>query len=783
MGLRQISRPCILAAMAALPTMAAAQTDEPAPVSSEAAAPADEASEQQGLGEIIVTAQRRKESLQSVPIAVTAVSGESAELLGVSNPQNLAQVVPGFTFQRNSAGSLPFLRGVGTSGTIISNEPSVAIFVDDTYVTTGRAAIFEFNNIESIEALKGPQGTLFGRNATGGVIHVRTKNPSLTEATVDANIGYANYDTWSGQIYASVPLTESLAVNFSAFGTDQNKGWGRNVVSGEEVYTDESWGVRGKLLFEPTPDASVLISYTHAERRSDQGMALRVVPGFFGYANYSPEALGAGFYDAAVNYDNYYINKYDQASLKAEFTFDNAILRSISAYGEIDSYLDLDLDASPTNQSFSSTSNWGKTFTQELQLLSPEDSSLKWLLGMFYMYDKSYYGLAQIGIAVPGSSTVPGGEGPGNYNYNTSTQVTNSWSAFAQTTAEILPETNLTIGFRYTIDGRREQNAHSEVADANGNVAVSGGRRLASPIFGSKTTFKDITGRISLDHHFSRDLMVYAAYNRGFKSGVYNLVGYTNATIAPLPAVQPERLDAFSLGFKSEFFGRTVRLNAEAFYYDYSNIQVQTAVPPPNAGLILINGGQATIKGVDVDLTFAPTSRLQISGSISILDGKYDEFNNGPTFFPLPPNQPIAIPAGCPAGTVYPPDSNNGAAQVLCNLAGNDTVFTPPFTSTLSVIYTIPTAAGDFDLSANWQHGGNYFADPDNLVFARQPITDMVNSSIRWTSSNGHYNVKLWANNLLGEKSYSYVSTQGASGTKYSPAAPRTYGVSLGVTF
>lgn len=782
MRLKPISYPCLIA-VAVVPVSGWAQTAEPSDVSAEKRDLGENANQSTGLGDIIVTAQRRSQSAQSVPIAVTAVSGDDAKLLGVSNPQNLTQVVPGFTFQRNSAGSLPFLRGVGTSGTIIGNEPSVAMFVDDTYITTGRAAIFEFNDIESIEALKGPQGTLFGRNATGGVIHVRTRDPNLDIATVDANVGIANYNTRSAQLYASVPLADSLAVNVSAFGTDQKNGWGRNVVSGEDIFTDESWGVRTKILYEPASTSKILFSYTHAERKSDQGMALRVVPGYFGYANYSPEDLGAGFYDGAVNHNNYYKNTFDQASLKVEHTFENAILRSISAYGKVHSYLDLDLDASPTNQSFSSTTNWGKTFTQEFQLLSPEDSTLNWLVGMFYMYDKSYYGLAQIGISVPGSSTVPGGNGPGNYNFNTSTQVTNSWSGFAQMTAEILPKSNLTIGFRYTLDGRREQDAHSEVADAEGNVAVVNGRRLASPVFGSKTTFKDVTGRISLDHHFSRDVMVYAAYNRGFKSGVYNLVGYTNQTIAPLPAVEPERLDAFSVGFKSELFGRRLRLNAEAFYYDYSNIQVQTAVPAPNAGLILINGGQATIKGADVDVTFAATSRLQVSASISLLDGKYDKFDNGPTFLPLPPNQPIAIPSGCPAGTTYPADSNNGAAQLQCNLAGNDTVFTPPFTSTVSAIYKLPTPVGDFDISANWQHGGNYFSDPDNLKFARQSVTDIINSSIRWTSDSGHLNVRVWASNILGEKYYAYVSTQGASGTKYSPAAPRTYGISAGVNF
>jgi len=777
MSLRNLSRPCVLAAIALAPATATAQTPPPATTA------AAEASEDTGLGEIVVTAQRRSENQQSVPIAVTAVSGDDAVLLGVSNPQNLTQVVPGFQFQRNSSGAVPFLRGVGTSGSITGNEPSVAIFMDDVYIPSGKGAIFEFNNISSIEALKGPQGTLFGRNATGGVIHIHTKDPSLTEPTIDLNVGYANYDTKSGQLYASVPISDTLAINISAFGTDQSNGWGHNVLTGADVFTDKAWGVRGKVLYKPTTDFSALLSYVHAYRKSDQGMALRVVPGSYGYNNYSPEALGAGFYDAAANFKSIYVNKFDQVSLKLERDFTNATLRSISAYGEIDTTLDVDNDASPTNQIFATVPNWGHTFTQEFQLMSPEHSKLSWIIGAFYMHDTSFYKGISIGTAVAQSSTVPGGNGPGYYNFVQSTQVTNSVSAYAQTTAEILPETNLTIGFRYTLDSRKEQNAHSEIATAAGVPLVQNGVPSASPVFGSTTTFKDVTGRIALDHKFTPDLMAYIAYNRGFKSGVYNLSGYSFSTIAPLPAAQPEKLDAFSVGFKSEWFGHRVRLNAEAFYYDYSNIQVGGTAPPPNIGAILINGGKATIKGIDVDLTVAPTSNLELSASISVLDGKYDTFANGPTYFPLPPNAPIAIPAGCPAGTTYPADSINGAAQRLCNLAGNKTVFTPPFTSTVSAIYKVPTSFGGFDISANWQHGGNYFSDPDNLYLAKQPTYDLVNSSLRWTAPNGNYNIRVFVNNIFGEKYYSYLATATAAGVKYGPSAPRQYGISAGVHF
>jgi len=773
LALKGISRSCVLAAILIAPGAALAQAVGP---TAHGGSGSDAgANDDTYLGEIVVTAQKRNENLQAVPIAVTAVSGDTVQRLGITNPQNLTVAVPGFQFQRNSSGAVPFIRGVGTSGSTIGNEPSVASFLDDVYVTSGKGLIFEFNNISSVEVLKGPQGTLFGRNATGGVINIRTKLPSLTEASADIDVGYANFDTRSGHLYASAPLSNSVAVNVSAFGTDQRDGWGRNVLTGEKAFTDHSWGVHGKILFKPSDNFSAVLAYIHADRKSDQGMAERVVPGFFGYGNYSPESSGAGFYDTVTNFKNRYHNKFDSGSIKLDYDISDATIRSITAYSELKTNLLIDNDASPTNQFYGSVPNNGKTFTQEVQLISPDESAVKWIVGAFYMHDESDYRQLAIGTSVPGSAATFGGVG--NYNDAQWAQDTNSISGFGQITAEIMPKTNLTIGFRYTSDSRTEHDAYSRRYNNTGAMVIG------SPAFGSKTVFKDVSGRVSLDHHFTPDIMIYGAYSRGFKSGVYNVAGYSTASTAPLPAVQPEKLDAFTLGVKSELLDRHLRVNAEAFYYDYSNIQVGGAAPPPLIGTILINGGRATVRGIDIDVTYAPTSNLQITAAISILHGKYDVFNNAPVNLPLPPNQPIPIPAGCPVGTVYPADSLNGTGQVLCSVAGNHTAFTPPFTTTLSALYTVPTSIGDFDLSANWQHGGNYFGGPDNLMFDKQPKYDLVNSSVRWTDPSGTYWVRLWASNLLKEKYYSYLATSASSGTKYGPAAPRTYGVTLGAHF
>ncbi|WP_162806312.1 TonB-dependent receptor [Sphingosinicella terrae] len=762
---------------AAFAQTASPQAEE---ATAEAAATADQeavASEtgtQGGLEEIVVTAQRRAENLQDIPLSVATVTADVAQQVGVTSPENVSVLVPSVTMQRQASGFAPFIRGVGSTSTFIGNEPSVAIFMDDMYIPTGNAAVFEFNNIEQVEVLKGPQGTLFGRNATGGVIHIRTRRPSY-ETTVDATIGYGNYDTLTAQLYASTGLSDNVAINISGFYVDQNDGWGRNVTDGRDVYWNESWGIRSRLLWEPSDRTEVLISGGYTTRRSDQGMASRVAPGFFGFAGYSPEALGADFYDGAYSAERggqFYDTEFWSLTGRVSHEFDNATLVSITSYSETDTYFEIDLDAAPANILSADVTNWAHTFTQEIQLLSSSDSDVRWIIGGYFMKDTSRFSLEAFGLGIPAAF------GPGARQLEQAQQDSWSISGFAQATYEILPRTNLTIGLRYTSDHREETDGGAAIVSATGAPLV-----VAGP-FSSDVTFSNLTGRFAIDYQVTDDFMVYAAFNRGFKSGVYNLPGYSVATGAPLPPVEPEELDAYSIGFKSEFWNRRIRLNVEGFYYDFTNIQFQNNVPPPNVGTILSNAGAATIKGVDIDLSFAPTDRLTISASASIIDGEYDEFPDGPTFFPLPPNAPIAIPAGC-GFTAYPTGGPGvPMAQRVCDLSGNNTVNTAPFSSTVSLLYNLPTInAGEFDFVLSWNHGGGYYTEPDNLSFARQPKYDLVNASIRWTAPSENYDLRLWVNNIFEEEYYAYIQHSGTSGTKYSPAAPRTYGITLGVHF
>ncbi|MCK9505765.1 MAG: TonB-dependent receptor [Porticoccaceae bacterium] len=712
---------------------------------------------QGGLEEIIVTAQRREASLQDVPIAVTAVSGDMANLLGFSEPQAIAEAIPSLTYNRNAASGTPFLRGVGTPSGVIGNEPSVATFIDDIYVNNGNPAVFDFNNIDQIEVLKGPQGTLFGRNATGGVIHIHTKNPSHEpEAKVSAS--YDDYDTAGFQFYGSAELTDTIAANIAAYSKDQNDGWGKNIIIGKDAYKRWAHGVRAKVLFEPSDATSLLFNASYDKSRGSQGLAGRVLAGTHSIAGYSPQ--GVGFYDTTVQDDDVYTADFTQVSVKLTHDWFAARFVSITSYSDVLSDSQFDTDASPVPFFYAFAAQKAKTYTQEFQLISPEDQDISWLLGAFLLHDESQFITTYQGSAL----TAIGGTGFGN-----AAQDTDSISAFAEMSAEIMPKTRLTLGLRYTQDEREFKGSTRSPT-------------LNFPSVADDATFKEMTGRVSLDYRFTEDVLGYVSYNRGFKSGIFNLGGLSPGASSPPAAAEPEVLDAYAVGFKSELFDSRLRLNAEAYYYDYKDIQVATLVV---GSQIITNAGAATIKGIDVDITAVPVDNLTITASINLADGKYTSFPGGPQNYPLAPNAPVPIPSrGCAASPPYP--AANGVTPIAvdsCDLAGNDTVNTPSLATNLSLSYRF--FAGDFpvDISGSWTHKDHYYFEADNNPGVKQPKTDIINASLKLNSPDERYGLVFWANNLTDKKYYNYITQSSISGIKYSPAAPRTYGVTFSAHF
>jgi iron complex outermembrane receptor protein len=336
----------------------------------------------EGIETIIVTANKRSEDAQRVPIAISAITADMAGKVGVINGQTLAQSVPALQMNRQTNGSTPFLRGVGNPSTQAGTEPAVAMYVDDVYYSSSAVQLSNYNSIERIEVLKGPQGTLFGRNATGGVVQVYTKNPKQ-EPEAEISVGYANYDTISGSFYATGGLTETLSANFAAYGEKQREGWGSNFTTGNDAYTQNTYGGRAKLLWEPSDEARVLFNVDFDDYENGQAVYFRPAPGTTSNAGESsipPDYI----YDTRENLDPIAAVKQYGASVKVNLDFMPVSFVSISSYRHSEATQQFSQDGSSIRRLNPLLVYENDTYTQEFQLLSPADSKIAWVTGLYF---------------------------------------------------------------------------------------------------------------------------------------------------------------------------------------------------------------------------------------------------------------------------------------------------------------------------------------------------------------------------------------------------------------
>ncbi|HEV7607808.1 MAG TPA: TonB-dependent receptor [Steroidobacteraceae bacterium] len=715
------------------------------------------------LEEVTVSANRYLESSQRVPLAIAAVSANTALKAGVTDPQSLSALVPGLLFNRQANASIPFLRGVGSPVGQSGDEPSVALYVDDVYSPAGSASMASFNSLDHIEVAKGPQGTLFGRNATGGVVQVFTRNP-MDEPELELRAGYGNFDSASADLYANAPLTKTLLANVAAYWSDQSEGWGRNITTGARAFRSREYGARVKFLWNESDRSEALLTLDFDKTIAQQGLGFMPFAGTRSLGGFSP---ASGYYDPSENFDSDGDVRQYGASLKLTHDFEWARLVSVSAYRDTRNDYVLDEDTGPAPIVNVELVTPETTFTQELQLISRPGASLTWIAGLFYFNDEAGFNP----IRFTGAAFTPL---PFVKTYGILS--TESYAVFAQATATIFSDTHLTAGARYTWDDRK----------VRAGAFFGDDVRVPAPNSPRSNRWSSPTWRLALDRQFTPDTLAYLGYSRGFKSGLYNPVALPGDAIdAP---VDPETLDAYTIGLKSEYLGRKLRVNVEGFYYDYNNIQVTQIL---SAVSHITNAARATIKGIDLDITALPIDGLTLTASLEAMQGRYESFPDG-TFFVYDPanggNCTFAVappPAPVPCGGVLPPNYN--AETGHWDLKGNHTIQTPPFSLSLSSQYELPTRLGRFDLNLSWTHTGNYFASADNgrgqiapssPDNGKQTLMDVLNASLGWTSRDAGLAARLWVKNLTDERYWSYAD-EISFATLYSPAPPRTIGLTI----
>ena len=726
--------------MVALVTALAGAGPALAQTGSAPALPADEAAatEQTGLADIIVTAQRRGERLQSTPLTVTAITGDAAAQKGVVHSEDLQIVTPGLVFADSGIGPAIYLRGVGTQNTGFGDEGSIATYVDGVAYTSLPAAFSSLANVERVEVLKGPQGTLFGRNATGGLINIITKDPSFTpEMNLSANVG--TYQTVGGEVYGTMPLGNTVAANFSGHFSQQFKGWGKNVFNGKDVYKGSELAVRSKLLWQPGSDTRFVLSGDYSRRRDSSSS---------GAVDFGAIGIGGNsglrdFYDYDSSLQPVDLNRTGGVSLHAQHDLSFARLISISAYRINKFYGQFDNDRSARQIADVTFDVRDKQFTQELQIQNLASSRVKWILGAYYLRASN----DQRDFLIRGAA-VAGFGGSANFP---AYQKTRSLAGYGQLTVPLGDQTNVTGGIRFTRDKR----------DLSASIVLPAIDRTI-PRAPKSIQFEKVTFRAAVDHHITPDVMVFASFNRGFKSGIFNLLA------AGDPPARPEVLDAYEAGVKSEFFDRRLRLNISPFMYKYKDIQLSTSNLTASR---LINAARATVKGIDADMALLVTKAFQIDASAEYLDGRYDSFQNAPNSFPNPATcgpPPMSLPGPRRPGNLNCPIDATGFRMIRA----------PKFAYAIGARYKLETDVGTFNFSANYFHTSQFSYEAGQRL--KQAPYGLVNAQIAWRSLTDRFGVRVYGRNLLDERYFTNrVSASG--GDTHASAAPLTAGIALDV--
>jgi iron complex outermembrane receptor protein len=709
-----------LLATTLVPVAAIAQT---APGTTAAAAP-----DTGTVQEIVVTAQKREEKLSNVPITVSTVSPHTLQTAGIMTPADLQNIVPGLVADPGAvAGAFftPYIRGVGTAATAVGNDPSVATFIDGVYQSDKGSNIFDLNDVDHIEVLKGPQGTLFGRNATGGAINVVSRKPSFI-TKIEAEASYGKYDKSDEKLYVTGPLSSTLAASLAVNNRD-----GGNFIKiidgpGHSGGTSAT-SLSARLLWQPGSDFSAELSYMYNKSRTTNlvGSINPVAPNLgaiFGGLD-APDPYTTTAAQAAANY---LTTQADRVALNMRYSLGTVDLVSISGYVNDKTYQSVDYDASSATVFGFVNPTSTKDFSQEFQIVSTTAGKLKYVIGAYFLSNHAAVnGLEElIGVPFPGTDAqtlaAPGGL---KVVANVSGPIT-AYAGYAQGTYAFDPNTNLTLGARYSVEVRRYTFQEQAVGQLAPGFVLPALTLISAQPGEESTTFRAPTWRISLDHHFTDDVMVYASENRGFKSGGYNFQSYN---VGQQP-VNPEKLDAYEIGAKTKWLDRKLQINLSTFYYNYRNIQIERIDPGISGGTQLQNAPGEKLYGLDAEAVLVPVRDLHLSASASLLHAKYDALDAADAYY-----MPGSANSPCPANPANVPCSGS------INATGFQGLYAPKYSFTLAADYTAHLPGGwSLLVSGNYFRTGQYLTTISEGNFATTGPYGLLSASVTLNDPSQH---------------------------------------------
>lgn len=692
------------------------------------AAQAQESTSGTELEEIVVTAQKRSESLQRVPLSIAAFTPAALEGKQINDAASLQVAVPGLVYSNSGGFATPYIRGIGSDIATVGAEPGVATYIDGVYVSNPLSVNMDLVDVERVEVVKGPQGTLYGRNAIGGAINIITREPGQ-ELEGQVSAGFGNHSRYDLAGFVSGGVTDTLALGLYANFVQRDSLTTNLANPSPDLVPDDKQdvSVRAKAVFTPTENTKFVLSGEYADTDA---------PDIWSFRQVQDNALGtlAGGQTSTRprtvyhNYPSYQTSRLYAGTLRAEVDLAFAKLVSISGYRDFESVASVDYDGTDAQVlGFAIRPATSQQFSQEVQLVSRADSTVRWITGLYY-FDEKTSGRFDLN---PGDLLV-------NLNPNLPVE---SYAAFAEVTVPVTEKLEMTGGARFT---------HEKKSVDSEQIIPAFGVRDTLP--SQEKTFEEPTWKVALQYQVNPELMSYASYSRGFQSGAFNAVD-TGA-----PPVDAETLDAYEIGLKSELFDRRLQANFSAFYYDFKDLQVQVN-DDSGAAASFQNAGAASVQGLEASFRALVSQGLELDAGFSFLDSEYKDFQDYAGF--------ERDPAG-------------GNRSISADVTGNSVVRAPEFTGTLGATYTAELAnAGSLIFNAAYYYNDGFAFDPQHLV--EQKAYSLVNASVTWAPKEA-YRVMAWVQNLTDED-YLGFGVASNQGTTYFDMPGRLYGARFTYNF
>jgi iron complex outermembrane receptor protein len=718
------------------------------------ASAADTSASDSNLGEIVVTAERRNEKLVDVPIVVTALSDDKLQSSGVTDMNSLAQAVPGLHVDQSGAFFQPSIRGIGTAISGAGASANVATYIDGVYKPNALLTNFEFIDVDSIQVLKGPQGTLFGRNTTGGAILVQTLGPTF-DTRLDVRAGFGTFDTANGAVFASTGLTDTLAASV-AIGYSHSNGWVTNIVNDLSANRSEDYTGRVKFLFKPNDQWKALLTFDVEEVNDPSAYAATAWNGYSDAHYFFGVPISEGDpRKVALGSDGVHIALGKGIALKVDGDLGFATLTSISSAHWDAGRENTDESASPTPANgtlpvqpcptlltceyagtgaydYLDNAGWRyteKSYSQEIDLGHSGSGPLDWVTGLYYFWDDTAYDPFNVGLYGPfgpgGALTgalppwpssafvlVPGQE---DFKFGAGDQ---SGAVFADATVHLGDLTDALQNFHFTAGGRYDKDKatvffHQYPIIASGFVTI--------PTTSASTDFDSFTPRAVLRYTPTADSSAYVSWSKGTKAGLYNGSGYgTQKT--PL---QPEKLTDIEGGYK--LATPNFSFEASAYHYDYKELQVAAYV---GCCAIFENAPEAKIYGGELDWKQKVAGQLRVDVGLAYTHARYTNFPNAElqTYNPL-----------------------KGVIDGSTNVSGGQMERTPTWTGSIGPHYDFPLAEGNFNIDANYSF--QTYSTFDFAGTEREGGYGLVNLRLSWVDPSKHWTFALIGKNLT-DKAY-----------------------------